>query len=124
MALTMLTPEQTSLLRDVLIGQRQRLLENAEKAIGLTRNRDKDQVGRDSMDESTEEWMYSTALRLHDREKFLLTKIIDALKRLEDGEIDECEDCGDPIGFARLKARPVTTLCIACKEEREQNEGQ
>lgn len=120
----MLTPEQTSTLRDALIGQRQRLLENAEKAIGLTRNRDRDQVGRDSMDESTEEWMYSTALRLHDREKFLLNKINDALKRLEDGEIDECEDCGDPIGFARLKARPVTTLCIACKEDREQNEGQ
>lgn len=119
----MLTNEQTQALRDQLIGQRQRLLENAEKAVELTRDRDRDRMGRDSMDESTEEWMYSTALRLHDREKYLLTKINEALQRLEAGEIDECEDCSDPIGFARLRARPMTTLCIACKEEREQNEG-
>ena len=39
-----------------------------------------------------------------------------------EGTIDECEDCGEPIGFKRLLARPVTTLCIDCKEEREKEE--
>ena len=56
------------------------------------------------------------------REKKLLGKIRGAVTRLEDGTIDECEDCGDPIGFKRLLARPVTTLCIHCKESREELE--
>jgi len=119
----MLTSDQVTALRETLSGKRQQLLQSAQKAMELTRDRDNDGIGRDSIDESTQEWMYSTALRLHDREKFLLTKIEAALKRLDAGEIDECEECEDPIGFARLQARPVTTLCIACKEEREQNEG-
>ena len=121
--MAMFTTGQIQTLQDLLVARRDQLLENAEKAMGLTRDRDNDQIGRDSIDESTQEWMYSTALRLHDREKFLLNKIESALKRLQAGEIDECSECGDPIGFARLQARPVTTMCIGCKEDREQNEG-
>jgi DnaK suppressor protein len=64
----------------------------------------------------------STELRLRDREKKLLGKIDLALARLEDGTINQCEDCGEPIGFKRLLARPVTTLCIDCKERREAHE--
>jgi DnaK suppressor protein len=75
------------------------------------------------MDESTEEELYSTQLRLHDRENFLIVKIQDALKRLQAGEIDECEECSEPIGFKRLMARPVTTLCFECKTAREQVEA-
>ena len=116
----MLTSEQTEALKTRLEAERKRLLENAAQALGLSMNRDRDAVGRDSMDESTEEWMYATALRLHDREKFLLAKIDNALGRLERGELDECEDCSEPISYERLLVRPVTTLCIDCKEEREQ----
>jgi RNA polymerase-binding transcription factor DksA len=36
--------------------------------------------------------------------------------------IDECESCGEPIAFKRLLARPVTTLCIECKESAEEEE--
>ncbi|RMH45146.1 MAG: RNA polymerase-binding protein DksA [Deltaproteobacteria bacterium] len=84
--------------------------------------RDPERTGRDSIDQCVEEELYSTELRLHDREKKLLAKIDEALARLERGEIDECEDCGDSIGFKRLLARPVTTLCVACKEDREEGE--
>jgi DnaK suppressor protein len=80
--------------------------------------------GRDSIDQSTVEGMLSTDLRLRDREKKLLNKIRKTIQRLEEGSIDECEDCGDPIGFKRLMARPVTTLCIHCKESREEQERQ
>lgn len=66
--------------------------------------------------------MYSTQLRLHDRETFLLTKIDAALERLEAGVLDECEECSSAISFQRLMARPVTTLCIECKSDREQSE--
>lgn len=116
----MLTPEEIATIKAQLEADRARLLGNSEKALELTMNRDRDAVGRDSMDESTEEEMYGTALRLHDRETFLLGKIDEALERLSRGELDECEDCAEPIGYKRLLARPVTTLCIDCKEEREQ----
>src|SRR5262249_17506378 len=84
-------------------------------------NRDRN-IGRDSIDESMEEEIFSTELRLRDREKWLLGKINSALDRLDAGTIDECEDCGERIEYRRLVARPVTTLCIDCKEEREKEE--
>lgn len=118
----MLTESQSKTLREQLVADRARLLENAHRAIGFSMDRDRDRIGRDSMDESVEEWMYGTELRLHDREKYLLGKIDSALDRLDKGTIDECEDCSGPIGFARLNARPVTTQCISCKEESEQDE--
>jgi len=118
----MLTDAETEALRRLLLSDRERLLRNAQRAIDFSMDRDRDRIGRDSMDESVEEWMYGTELRLHDREKFLLGKIDEALDRLAAGRIDRCEDCDEPIGFARLKARPVTTLCIVCKEEREEAE--
>jgi DnaK suppressor protein len=61
-------------------------------------------------------------LRIRDRERKLIGKIDEALGRIDDGSYGTCEECGEPIGFARLKARPVTTLCIACKEEQEADE--
>ena len=73
--------------------------------------------------ESTEEELYSTQLRLHDRETFLIGKIQEAIRRINTGEIDECEECSEPIGFKRLLARPVTTLCFECKTAREQVEA-
>jgi DnaK suppressor protein len=119
----MLTPEQTQELRSRLEADLNRLGDHAHNAIEFTMDRDRDRIGRDSMDESTEEEIYSTQLRLADRETFLLSKIRDAIQRLEAGEIDECEECSEPIGFKRLMARPVTTLCFECKSAREQVEA-
>jgi RNA polymerase-binding transcription factor len=120
----MLTQEQTTALRERLQSDLSRLSEHAHSGLEFTMDRDRDRIGRDSMDESTEEEIYSTQLRLHDRETFLLDKIREALRRLEAGEIDECEECSEPIGFKRLMARPVTTLCFECKTAREQVEAE
>lgn len=120
----MLTPEQTAELRARLQADLNRLAESAQSGLEFTMDRDRDRIGRDSMDESTEEELYSTRLRLHDRETFLLNKIHQAMRRLEAGEIDECEECSEPIGFKRLMARPVTTLCFECKTAREQVEAE
>lgn len=119
----MLTPDQIAELRQRLEAELARLAANAQSAIGFTMDRDRDRIGRDSMDESTEEELYSTQLRLHDRETFFITKIQDAIKRIDGGEIDECEECSEPIGFKRLMARPVTTLCFECKSAKEQVEA-
>jgi len=119
----MLTPDQTTQLKERLKADLTRLADHAHSAVEFTMDRDRDRIGRDSMDESTEEEIYSTQLRLHDRETFLLEKIREAMRRLEAGEIDECEECSEPIGFKRLMARPVTTLCFECKTAREQVEA-
>ncbi len=117
----MLTDEQRHKLRTVLETERTRLLRNAQEGLSFSMNRDRN-IGRDSIDESMEEEIFSTELRLRDREKWLLGKINAALERLEAGTIDECEDCGEEIAFKRLMARPVTTLCIDCKELAEKEE--
>ncbi|PLX93125.1 MAG: RNA polymerase-binding protein DksA [Desulfuromonas sp.] len=61
-------------------------------------------------------------LRIRDRERKLIAKIREALDRIEDGNFGECESCEEEIGIERLKARPVTTLCIDCKTEQERQE--
>lgn len=61
-------------------------------------------------------------LRIRDRESFLINKIKEALQRIEDNEFGVCELCGEDIFLGRLKARPVTTKCIKCKESEEKEE--
>ena len=117
----MLNESQKGQLRKALETERARLIENAKDGLQFSMNRERN-IGRDSIDESMEEEIFSTELRLRDREKFLLGKIDEALRRIEEGSIDECEDCAEAIGFKRLLARPVTTYCIDCKEEREREE--
>jgi DnaK suppressor protein len=119
----MLTEEQTAELRSKLQADMTRLADHAHNALDFTMDRDRDRIGRDSMDEATEEETYSTQLRLHDRETFLLEKIREAMRRLDAGTLDECEECSEPIGYKRLLARPVTTLCFECKTAREQVEA-
>ncbi|PIU50217.1 MAG: RNA polymerase-binding protein DksA [Desulfobacterales bacterium CG07_land_8_20_14_0_80_52_14] len=58
-------------------------------------------------------------LRIRDRESKLIKKIKKALERMENGTFGICESCGGEISIKRLKARPVTTLCIDCKTKEE-----
>ena len=59
---------------------------------------------------------------MRDRERRLIYKIREALKRIDEGEYGECVVCGEEISQGRLLARPVTTHCIDCKTEAEQQE--
>ena len=61
-------------------------------------------------------------LRIRERERKLITKIGEALARIEEGAFGICERCGEEISEKRLEVRPVTTLCIKCKEEQENME--
>ena len=119
----MLSASETTQLRERLRTELTRLAANAHSALDFTMDRDRDRIGRDSIDESAEEELYSTQLRLADRETALMGKVQDALRRLDAGEIDQREDCLQEIGFKRLMARPVTTLCFECKSAREQVES-
>jgi DnaK suppressor protein len=118
----MLSQKEKEQIRGVLADELRRLAKKGESALSYSMNHERN-IGRDSIDESMEEEIFSTEMRLHDREKFLLGKVAKQLVRLETNEIDICEECGEPISFRRLLARPVTTLCIDCKEQSEREEA-
>jgi len=118
----MLTNTEKEKLLGVLETARKRLAKVGQSALNFSMNHERN-IGRDSIDESMEEEIFSTEMRLHDREKYLLGKVDKQLARLKDGTIDVCEDCGEKIAFKRLMARPVTTLCIDCKEQNEREEA-
>ena len=117
----MLSPKEKTQIRTVLENKQRQLAKKNENTLNYSMNHERN-IGRDSIDESMEEEIFSTEMRLHDREKFLLGKIAKQLARLDADEIDVCEDCGEKISFRRLLARPVTTLCIDCKEQSEREE--
>jgi DnaK suppressor protein len=64
----------------------------------------------------------NSVLRIRDRERKLIFKIQEALTRIDEGTFGICEECNEEIGIERLKARPVTTLCIECKSSQEVEE--
>jgi DnaK suppressor protein len=76
----------------------------------------------DTVDRSSLESERNFTIRLLDRERKLLHKVDEALERLDAGEFGFCEECGEEIGFERLVARPVATLCIECKTQEEDAE--
>lgn len=101
----------------------QRLNESLEKAQDtLIDIRDLKDKLSNHVDEASHASAMGFALRIRDREAKLTKKIRDALEKLEDGTFGICEECGGQIPLKRLKARPVTTLCIECKEEQEAEE--
>ena len=101
----------------------QRLNESLAKAHGtLADISDLKDRPSDEMEEASLSSDVDFALRIRDREAQLIGKIREALERLEDGTFGICEECGEEIPLKRLKARPVTTLCIECKKAQEAEE--
>lgn len=111
---------QLKLFERLLQARRQELLDEAGRTVGgMT---DSKENFPDPTDRASLESNRNAMLRIRDRERKLLTKIDDALTRIEDESYGLCESCGGPIGLNRLKARPVTTLCIDCKSDQESQE--
>ena len=107
--------------RKMLEESKKALLVNARKTLMEESNFDTDDLP-DEIDLASSEYTQSMIFRLRDREKFLLKKIERALQRMDAGTFGICERCEDEISAKRLEARPVTTLCIRCKEEQEKKE--
>ena len=76
----------------------------------------------DFSDQAAVESNRGFVLRMKDRDRKLIVKIREALDRVEMGTYGMCEECGEEISEQRLKARPVTTLCIDCKTLQEEDE--
>ena len=73
-------------------------------------------------DRATSETDRALELRTRDRQRKLISKIDEALRRIEDGSYGYCEETGEPIGVARLDARPIATLSLEAQERHERRE--
>ena len=106
--------------RKLLAERRFELIAEASRTVGgMGENREAlpDPTDRASLEDNR-----NLELRIRDRERKLVSKIDEALERIEDGSYGKCEECGGEIGIERLRARPVTTLCIECKSVQEAHE--
>ena len=106
-------------IRRELEKQRQAILDEAGE--GLTK-RERPEAFPDVSDQASAEVDQNFSMRIKEREQKLLKKIDEALDRLNKNVYGICERCEEEIPYQRLKARPVTTLCIACKTLQEQEE--
>jgi DnaK suppressor protein len=100
----------------------QRMQELRSEAGKTVEDMDAEENFPDPTDRASMESNRNSVLRIRDRERKLIFKIQEALLRLDEGAYGICEQCGEEIGIERLKARPVTTLCISCKSDQENEE--
>ncbi len=112
--------DRAEYFKTLLNGKLEELLSGAGKAVsGMS---EKEENFPDPTDRASLETDRNFLLRVKDRERKLITKIKEALKRIDDGSYGVCELCGEEISEKRLEARPVTTCCIECKKEEEELE--
>lgn len=116
-----LSDKQITALREKLLADKERILNNENFKNPEHGHLSKDELF-DPLDEASINIQVANDLRFRNRENFYLKKIHKSLKKLDDGSLGICEDCGAEISFERLQARPTAELCIGCKEEAEMSE--
>ncbi len=114
--------EQLGHFQQILSNWKRDLMEEVDRTVSHM----KDEAANfpDPNDRATQEEEFSLELRTRDRERKLIRKIDEALKRIEDGTYGYCLETGEEIGIKRLEARPVATLSIEAQERRERRERQ
>ncbi len=115
-------PEKMDYFRALLLSRINELLNGAEKTVAEMT--DEQENFPDPNDRASLESDRNFELRIRDRERKLIAKMQEALKRIDDGTFGLCDTCGGPISEKRLQARPVTTQCIDCKTKEEKMEKQ
>ncbi|MBP5435518.1 TraR/DksA C4-type zinc finger protein [bacterium] len=88
----------------------------------MERTKDEETFHGDEADQAIFFEQRNRQLRLRDRDRKLINKIHETLKKIDNNEYGICENCGCDISFERLKLRPVASLCIDCKREEEERE--
>jgi DnaK suppressor protein len=109
--------KQIEFFRALLQGQKEDLLSNAGET--TEHLREDTSIVPDPADRATIEEEHALELRTRDRERKLLKKIAQSLARLDSGEYGYCDETGEPIGLARLLARPTATLSLEAQQRRE-----
>jgi DnaK suppressor protein len=117
-----MSKEQLDHFRTILSSWKQDLMQEVDRT--MLHMKDEAANFPDPNDRATQESEFSLELRTRDRERKLIRKIDEALKRIEDGSYGFCLETGEPIGVKRLEARPVATLSVEAQERRERREKQ
>jgi|TARA_B100001939_G_scaffold254848_1_gene221747 DnaK suppressor protein len=115
-----MSPQQTEHFKNILFSWKKMLMTEAEKTMDHMKQ-DSSKLS-DPNDAATQEEEFRLELRTRDRERKLISKIDQALSRIDDGSYGYCEDTGEPIGIKRLEARPIATLSIEAQERHEKME--
>jgi DnaK suppressor protein len=117
-----MSKEQLAHFQQILLNWKRDLMQEVDRTVSHM----KDEAANfpDPNDRATQEEEFSLELRTRDRERKLIRKIDEALKRIEDGSYGYCLETGEEIGIKRLEARPVATLSIEAQERRERRERQ
>ena len=114
--------EQLEHFRQILNTWKQDLMQEVDRTV--LHMKDEAANFPDPNDRATQESEFSLELRTRDRERKLIRKIEEAIKRIDDGSYGYCNETGEEIGIKRLEARPVATLCVEAQERRERREKQ
>jgi DnaK suppressor protein len=114
--------EQLEHFRNILATWKRDLMQEVDRTV--LHMKDEAANFPDPNDRATQESEFSLELRTRDRERKLIRKIEEAIKRIEDGTYGYCNETGEEIGVKRLEARPVATLCVEAQERRERREKQ
>ena len=117
-----MSKEQLDHFRTILSSWKKDLMQEVDRTV--LHMKDEAANFPDPNDRATQESEFSLELRTRDRERKLIRKIDEALKRIEDGSYGFCLETGEPIGIKRLEARPVATLSVEAQERRERREKQ
>jgi len=115
-----MNPRQREYFRQKLEDWKNEILRESRET--LENLQEESQNHPDMADRASSESDRALELRTRDRQRKLIAKIDAALKRIEDGTYGYCEETGDPIGVARLDARPIATLSLEAQELHERRE--
>ncbi|HEV7278499.1 MAG TPA: RNA polymerase-binding protein DksA [Devosiaceae bacterium] len=115
-----MNPRQRDYFRQKLEQWKEDILRESRET--LENLQEESQNHADMADRASSESDRALELRTRDRQRKLIAKIDAALKRIDDGTYGYCEETGDPIGIARLDARPIATLSLEAQESHERRE--
>ncbi len=118
-----LSDKQVQALKDKLMEEAERIRANFQlkkqeyEANSIT-------GAKDEVDSANDNILLAADMRFSNRESLYYKKIMKTLSKIETEAYGMCDDCGDPITYTRLNARPTSEMCILCKEESEREENQ
>ncbi len=115
-----MSAQQMEYFRRRLLTWREQLLQESNDTI--THLQEEPQLEADLVDCAANETDRTIELRARDRERKLINKIEDALRRIQEGSYGFCDETGEPIGVKRLEARPIATLTLEAQERHERRE--
>lgn len=118
-----LSDKQIAELKDKLLSEAERIRTNFQ--IKKSEYENNSITGaKDEVDSANDNILLAADMRFSNRESLYYKKIMKTLSKIETEQYGMCDECGEPISYSRLIARPTSEMCILCKEESEREENQ